>query len=157
MCDRNNIETNANIVHTRFVCTWKIKENLSQNTQIKQAKARLVALGYEEDVTHEAVDSPTGTKEGMRLLLWFGVKNKYDIYSCDGKRAFLQSEKRKGNEKSIYLVPPREAGEASNVLWKLRVSLYGLRSAPKAWFITLKNKLIQLGFKQSKNDIAMFM
>ena len=56
------------------------------------------------------------------------------------------------------MIPPKESEDScSGNMWKLVKSLYGLRSAPKAWWETLTDVLKQLGFTQCKYDRAMFV
>lgn len=114
-------------------------------------KARLVALGYQEDVSMEAVDSPTGSREGDRILAWLAVQNGWILMSSDAIRAFLQSNKRDSEEAQIAVYPPKQAGEAEGVVWLVMKSLYGLRSAPKAWWLTIKCKLREKSFTQCRN------
>jgi hypothetical protein len=122
----------------------------------KIAKARLVALGYEEDVTNEPVDAPTGTKEGMRIVMFMCVQRGWEIKQRDATRAFLQSDDRTSKEKDVFIIPPKGV-ENSDDVWLLKKSLYGLRSAPKAWWKTITNCLLENGLTQIKFDKALFV
>jgi hypothetical protein len=120
-------------------------------------KARLVALGFQEDISDEAVDAPTGTKEGLRLLMFIAVQKGWTLHQRDATRAFLQSEKRTDNEKVIRLKCPKEANEDEDVSWILIKSIYGLRSAPKAWWNTITKVFLGNELKQLQGDKNLFM
>lgn len=40
---------------------------------------------------------------------------------------------------------------------RLRKAIYGLKQAPKAWYMELKTFLLSLGFKNSLADASMFV
>eukprot|EP00300_Choanocystis_sp_HF-7_P019825 c20442_g1_i5.p1 GENE.c20442_g1_i5~~c20442_g1_i5.p1 ORF type:complete len:405 (-),score=53.24 c20442_g1_i5:434-1648(-) len=103
------------------------KEKGEETKNTKVASARLVALGNQEDVDDEWVDAPTGTREGCRVMLSEAVQRGWEIQQDDAKRAFL-----------------------------LLLTIYGLRSAPKVWWLTIKSVLIEANFQQCVNDPAMF-
>lgn len=120
-------------------------------------KSRLVVKGFQEDITHEAVDSPTVTKESVRLIAMVAIQFNWNLLSADVKTAFLQAKVRGEGDKVIAIKPPKEANEEENCVWILRKSLYGLRSAPKDWWKTLSSSLKTLGFQQNTHDQALFM
>ena len=59
----------------------------------KVVKARLVARGFEKDSSDLHTDSPTCTKQSMRLVFLTAASNKWEIKSLDIKAAFLQGMK----------------------------------------------------------------
>jgi len=148
------------IIQTRWIDKHKIlthpNDRLGQ-PQLLLAKSRLVAKGFQENVNGEPVDSPTATKEGVRLVTIIAAHNLWDIGSIDIATAFLQANKRTASESQIFIQPPHEAGLPSDIVWLLLKSLYGLRSAPKSWWLSLTNFLKnELGFEQCTHDIALF-
>jgi hypothetical protein len=42
-------------------------------------------------------------------------------------------------------------------VWKLKRAIYGLKDAPRAYFLHTKNKLEELGFRQSDADPCLFI
>ena len=68
-------------------------------------KARLVAKGFQE-VQDFRTDSPTCSRESLRLMTAIIASNKWPIQSIDIKTAFLQGHKLK---RSVFLRPPPEA------------------------------------------------
>ena len=134
-------------ISVRWVCTEKFDEN--GNSKVK---ARLVARGFEE-CNNARADSPTASKEVLRLFLALMASYKWKCNSIDVKAAFLQSEKF---QRQVYLKPPREASCSGNVVWKLNKCVYGLNDASREWYFTVKKTLHELGCIQLKTDPAGF-
>lgn len=127
---------------TRWVVTRKGNNNY---------KARLVVRGFEEDI-QEQVDSPTGEKSSMRILLSVCVTNNWRIESIDIKGAFLQSEKL---ERMIHVRPPRQL-KKPGIIWKLEKPAYGLSDSSRNWYISLSQYLVSIGCEKSRWDKALF-
>ena len=142
------------LIDTRWVCTWK---DLGDG-HMRMAKARLVAKGFQERIDpDEAIDAPTATREGVRLVAFIAAQHQWRIGSIDVKTAFLQADERESGEKLIAVRPPKEAEEDAEFVWILAKSMYGLRSAPKAWWKTLVKALVtEFGFQQCVHDQAVF-
>ena len=114
-------------------------------------KARLVVRGFEENTADLRKDSPTCSKEAMRLALAFASSRQWECHTIDVKAAYLQ-----GNdiERVIYLRPPPEY--ANGKLWKLNKTVYGLSDAARHWYLRVKDELLALGVSMSKLDSALF-
>ena len=80
-------------------------------------KARLCARGFEEEQFFRT-DSPTCSREGIRITLAAIACNGWKLKSLDIKTAFLQG---KPMEREVYLKPTKEAN--SENLWLLK-SMY---------------------------------
>ena len=78
--------TGQSYISVRWVCTEKETES-GENI----IKARLVARGFEECNKIRA-DSPTVSKEVLRIFLAIMASNKWKCNSIDVKAAFLQGE-----------------------------------------------------------------
>ena len=142
----------AQVIDTRFVCEYK-----DNDSGARIPKARLVAKGFQEVTGDDAVDAPTVTRSGVRMILTLAVLRRWIIRAVDFKRAFLQARNRGSDDSAIAIIPPPEAGEADGIVWLLLKSIYGLRSAPREWWLTLYAALIDIGFSQSKHDPAIFI
>ena len=128
-----------------------ITEKTSDGKQI--VKARLVARGYEEGNKDSLrTDSPTISKDNLRLIYAIIATHHWKICDLDIKAAFLQ-----GNpvNRDIYLKPPIEAGK--NKLWKLKTTVYGSVDAARSWYMTVKEELLKTGAEMSKFDEALFI
>jgi len=130
------------VVSTRWVMTNKDG----------QVKARLVARGFEEEYILPR-DSPTIGKGAMKVFLSIASSKNWQVKTTDIKSAFLQ-----GNEldRDIYLRPPKESDTPENMLWKLKHCLYGLKDGARQFYLSVKEELLRLGFKQCDLDPAMF-
>ena len=137
---------NQKLIHVKWVCTMKDVDN----QQI--LKARLVVKGFEEPSKDEILkDSPTCSKETLRVLLSIIAQKKWKLNSIDIKAAFLQGE---NFDREIYISPPKEAN--TNKIWLLKKCTYGLVDASRQWYNTVKQVLLQLGFKMSKAEPSLF-
>lgn len=133
-------------ISCRWVCTEKIKGNNLVT------KARLVIRGFEEDTTQLQKDSPTCSKETIRLLITLIAGKEWTMHSLDIKSAFLQGNQIQRN---IIVKPPKCAN--TKMLWRLNKTPYGLSDAGRQWFNRVYKELTQLGATQSKYDKATFI
>ena len=131
-------------ISVRWVITTKLID--SKLT----CKARLCARGFEEEQPFRK-DSPTCSREGMRVVLAILASNSWTVNSLDVKAAFLQG---KGIERLVFVKPPKEAN--TNKLWKLKKCVYGLADAPRQWYTKLKEELEKLGATRCKHDDGLF-
>ncbi|GAB1599998.1 hypothetical protein Ahia01_000277300 [Argonauta hians] len=134
-------------ISTRWVITEKVKDNK------KVMKARLVARGYEENSHSLKTDSPTCSREGMRLVMLTASVKKWRVETLDFTSAFLQGDVL---ERELFLRPPTEACPESQV-WKLKRCIYGLNDAPRSWYKRVTQKLIELKGMVSAYDNALFL
>jgi len=133
------------IMSLRWVVTPKIIDGQPS------VKARLVARGFEE-LQDFRTDSPTCSKEGLRLVLIVLVSQSWTLHSLDVKTAFLQGE---SINRDLYVKPPKEAN--TKKLWKLEKTVYGLADASRSWYLKLRSKLIKLGGKPVSLDQGIFL
>ena len=133
-------------ISSKWVCTEKVKGGQLVT------KARLVARGFEEDQSQLRTDSPTCSKESLRMMLSVLASKKWSLQSIDIKSAYLQ-----GNDitRDIYLKPPKEA--KTKMLWKLERTPYGLVDAGRQWYIKVQKEFTALGAQPSKCDRAVFI
>ena len=129
----------------RWVVTEKVKNG---NTL---TKARLVVRGFEEDSLNIQKDSPTCSREALRLSLAVASSKCWNVHSLDIKSAYLQGEPI---DREIYLYPPPEFNDGR--LWKLKKTVYGLCDAARAWYKTVVKELIELGLSMCKLDPSLF-
>ena len=132
-------------ISTRWIVTEKYKNGKSV------VKARLVARGFEEDTSSVRKDSPTCSKDVLRLSIAVMSCKGWTCHSLDVKSAFLQGHQI---ERDIYLRPPPEFDNGG--LWKLKKTVYGLNDAARAWYLRVKKELDTLSVKMSSLDPALF-
>ena len=121
-------------------------------TEKDEIKARLVARGFEEKENIKS-DSPTVTKEVLRMFFTICSSKGWKEKSMDVTAAFLQSS---GMEREVFLKPPKEANCEKDVLWKLKKCVYGLNDAARSWYFTVKTFLLKMNCIQLKTDPAAF-
>ena len=127
---------------------WIITEKVKDGSPV--VKARLVARGFEEDLTNNRTDSPTCSKDALRissLIVAYG----WECHTIDIKAAFLQG---KPIERDVFIRPPKEFND--KCLWKLKKTVYGLNDAARAWYFSLKDLLLSLGMRICSLDPAFF-
>ena len=130
---------------------WVITEKILHAK--KCIKAHLVARGYEEqEVNLRTDDSPTCSRESLRIVLSITASNNWKCRSVDIKATFLQGSQI---ERDIYLRPPSEADQ-SKKLWKLKTCVYGLSDAPHSWYVRVRDEFENLRVKASIYDHALF-
>jgi hypothetical protein len=143
-----NVSRGSNLVTTRWVFTIKTKEDGT-----KRYKARLVARGFEDDERDKVTrDSPTAANSSQRLVLQVLAERQWTPTSWDFETAFLQG---KPIERAVYIAAPPGYAPA-DACWRLRKPVYGLVSAPKAWFDRLREIIEKHGFSADLSDEAIF-
>ena len=89
----------------------------------------------------------------MRTLLALCAVEDLELHQLDVKTAFLNGEL----EEEIYMQQAQgyEEGGTRQVC-RLLKALYGLRQAPRAWYLKLKAEMEKLGWEVSEADPALF-
>jgi len=156
-------ESKHHIIPSMLVSTIKTLDN--------RKKCRLVACGNFIDYanTGDIFSSVAPSYDTMALMLWSLSDPDYDWMSVDIATAFLQSEPQSNTDGSneredVYLRPPAVCAKNSkgplqsvDCLWQVLASIYGLRTAPKDWALTLQSKLVELGFECTKIDDSILV
>ena len=151
LIDNSVFEEVKDVGQSCVSCKWVIT---SKGTGIdKIVKARLVARGFEERMNDARTDSPTCSRQSLRMAFVTASTMKWKIHSMDITSAFLQGN---GIERNVYLKPPPEAN-SKGVVWKLKRVIYGLNDAPRAWYERVRGEFLNLGGKVSLFDEAMFL
>ena len=141
-------EEAADLGQSTISLRWVVTEKMKNGESV--IKARLVARGYEKELI-ESTDSPTCSKDSLRLSLALISTHGWSCKSVDIRCAFLQG---KQINREVFVRPPPEFDEGK--LWRLKKSVYGLNDAAKAWYETLKNVILENGMKMCALDLAMF-
>ena len=110
-------DTGEKAISTR----WVIAEKRNPDGT-KKTKARLVARGFEEQLVDERVDSPTASRQSLRLIFMAAFTMEWELHSLDIAAAFLQG---KEIQRKVLVRPPGDLSEDGKV-WKLKRCLYGL-------------------------------
>ena len=134
----------------RISLRWVLKDKVDTDGNTS-CKARLCVRGFEEEQDF-CTDSPTCSREGIRLFLATSVPNGCTVHSMDVKGAFLQGKEL---DRTVDIKPPKEAG--TQMLWRLKKCAYGLADAPRRWFLRIREEFISLGATPSMFDNGIFL
>nr|GEV92527.1 hypothetical protein [Tanacetum cinerariifolium] len=120
-------------------------------------KARLIAQGHtqEKGIDYEEVFAPVARIEAIRLFLDYASFMGFMVYQMDVKSAFLYGT----IEEEVYVCQPPGFKDPNHPdkVYKVVKALYGLHQAPRAWYETLANYLLENGFQRGKIDQTLFI
>nr|GEY31589.1 putative ribonuclease H-like domain-containing protein [Tanacetum cinerariifolium] len=121
---------------------WVYRNKKDERGIVVRNKARLVAQGHtQEGINYEEVFAPVARIEAIRLFLAFASFIGFMVYQMDVKSAFLYGT----NEEEVYVCQPSgfEDPDHPDKVYKVVKALYGLHQAPRAWYETLANYLLE--------------
>ena len=130
------------VLGTRFVLTEKPDSSI---------KARFVTKGFQECFSEQS-DSPTSSRESIKVFLAIAANEKWVVESSDVRSAFLQSEKI---DRAVFVEPPPQR-QKQGMVWRLRKPCYGLDDASRKWFFSFRKTMQELGMTQSKRESCLF-
>ena len=134
---------------------WVFKVKRDPTGAVERFKARLVAKGYKqrEGIDFDEVYAPVSKHASLRALLAVTAANHLELHALDIKTAFLNGEL----QEDVYIdQPPGYEEGGRNKVAHLHRALYGLRQAPRAWHVRLKEELGNIGFTASDADPGLF-
>nr|GEV55419.1 hypothetical protein [Tanacetum cinerariifolium] len=113
---------------------WVFRNKKDERGIVIRNKARLVAQGHtqEEGIDYEEVFSPVARIEAIRLFLAYASFMGFMVYQMDDP-------------------------DHPDKVYKVVKALYGLHQAPRAWYETLANYLLENGFQRGKIDQTLFI
>ncbi|GJR00959.1 ribonuclease H-like domain-containing protein [Tanacetum coccineum] len=136
---------------------WVFRNKKDERGIVIRNKARLVAQGHrqEEGIDYEEVFAPVARIEAIRLFLAYASFMGFLVYQMDVKSAFLYGT----IEEEVYVTQPPgfKDPDHPDKVYKVVKALYGLHQAPRAWYETLANYLLENGFKRGKIDQTLFI
>ncbi|KAK9696674.1 Reverse transcriptase (RNA-dependent DNA polymerase) [Popillia japonica] len=137
---------NEKLIDTKWVFT---KKELHGSTMYK---ARLVALGFQQQEDFSDIYSPVLRMQTLRILLSVAVYREYQIHQMDVKGAFLYGEIKD----NVFLKPPKGIKIENGYALRLKKALYGLKKSPKHWYERFTEIITGFGFKRSENDYCLY-
>nr|GEU55534.1 hypothetical protein [Tanacetum cinerariifolium] len=136
---------------------WVFRNKKDERGIVIRNKARLVAQGHtqEEGIDYEEVFAPIARIEAIRLFLAYASFMGFMMYQMDVKSALLYGT----IEEKVYVCQPLwfEDPDHPDKVYKVVKALYGLYQAPRAWYETLTNYLLENGFQRGKIDQTLFI
>nr|GEW11167.1 putative ribonuclease H-like domain-containing protein [Tanacetum cinerariifolium] len=136
---------------------WVYRNKKDKRGIVVRNKARLVAQGHtqEEGINYEEVFAPVARIEAIRLFLAYASFMGFMVYQMDVKSAFLYET----IEEEVYVCqrPGFEDPDHPDNVYKVVKVLYGLHQAPRAWYETVANYLLENGFQRGKIDQTLLI
>nr|GEX00340.1 retrovirus-related Pol polyprotein from transposon TNT 1-94 [Tanacetum cinerariifolium] len=136
---------------------WVFRNKNDERGIMVRNKARLVAQGHtqEEGTNYEEVFASVAMMKAIRLFLAYASFMGFMMYQMDVKSAFLYGT----NEEEVYVCQPPgfEDLDYPDKVYKVVKALYGLHQAPRAWYETLANYLLENDFQRGKIDQTLFI
>ena len=108
--------------HSIIDIRWAISERPSSSTSSKTTlKARFCGKGFTQEVSNANVETyaATPSSQSLRLLLEYSILHNWQVTSCS---AFLNTP----ITTEIFVVPPREFIQDTNIIWRLNKGLIWL-------------------------------
>ena len=131
---------------------WVVTEK-KQDGKNQPLKARLCMRGdLEKGKDKIRADSPTASKEALKLALIIAANEGFEVKSADIKSAFLQGKRV---EREIFVKPPPEA-KADGKLWLLLQGAYGILDGGRLFYLRLAEELQGLGLHKVHSEGALF-
>nr|GEZ18540.1 retrovirus-related Pol polyprotein from transposon TNT 1-94 [Tanacetum cinerariifolium] len=108
-----------------------------------------------EGIDYEEVFAPVACIEAIRLFLAYASFMDFMVYQMDVKSVFLYGT----IEEEVYVYQPSgfEDPDYLDKVYKVIKALYRLHQAPRAWYETLANYLLENGFQRGKIDQTLFI
>ena len=137
----------------KFIPTrWVVTEQSSSGKN-EPYKARLCIRGdLERGKENIRSDSPTASKEAIKLALIIAANEGFKVKSGDIKSAYLQGELM---ERKVFVKPPKEAN-VNGKLWLLLQGAYIIVDGGRLFYLKLSEKLLELGLHRVHSDGALF-
>jgi len=139
-------------------CRWIFAIKVGPNGTVDHLKARLVAKGYTQifglDYGGDTF-SLVAKMASVRLFIAIVVLQRWSLYQLDVKNLFSQwgfggRKFYKATSRFFFL------GGVFWIVWRLRISLYGLKQSPRAWFGKFSSVVQQFGMTRSEADHSIF-
>nr|GEV15250.1 hypothetical protein [Tanacetum cinerariifolium] len=109
----------------------------------------------EEGIDYEEVFAPVVRIEAIRSFLAYASFMGFMVYQMDVKSAFLYETIKE----EVYVCQPLgfEDPDYLDKVYKVVKALYGLHQAPRAWYETLANYVLENGFHRGRIDQTLFI
>ncbi|KAJ9561595.1 hypothetical protein OSB04_006755 [Centaurea solstitialis] len=136
---------------------WIFRNKKDENDLIIRNKARLVTKGYcqQEGIDYDETFAPVARIEAIRIFLAYAAYKNMTVYQMDVKCAFLNGVL----QEEVYVEQPEGFVDPRypNHVYVLDKALYGLKQAPRAWYETLTDYLLGVGYKKGTIDPTLFL
>nr|GEU81111.1 hypothetical protein [Tanacetum cinerariifolium] len=136
---------------------WVFKNKKDERGIVVRNKAILVGQGHthDEGIDYDEIFALVTRIEAIRLFLAYASFMGFMVYQMDVKSAFLYGT----IEEKVYVCQPPgfEDPDHPDKVYKVVKALYGLHQAPRAWYETFANYLLENGFQKGKIDQTLLI
>nr|GEU81435.1 putative ribonuclease H-like domain-containing protein [Tanacetum cinerariifolium] len=136
---------------------WVYRNKKDERGIVIRNKERLVAQGHTQDegIDYKEVFAPVARIEAIRLFLAYASFMGFMVYQIGVNSAFLYATIKE----EVYVCQPLwfEDPDHPDKVYKVVKALYGLHQAPRAWYETLANYLLENGFQKGKINQTLFI
>nr|GEZ75818.1 hypothetical protein [Tanacetum cinerariifolium] len=155
--DFNNLETSITEpkrVHQALKDPSWIEATQEELLQFKMQKVWIL-VDLPHGIDYEEVFASIARIEAIRLFLAYASFMGFMVYQMDVKSAFLYGT----IEEEVYVCQPPwfEDPDHPDKVYKVVKALYGLHQAPRYWYETLANYLLENGFHIGQIDQTLFI
>ncbi|KAJ9544937.1 hypothetical protein OSB04_024644 [Centaurea solstitialis] len=135
---------------------WIFRNKKDENDLIIRNKARLVAKGYrqQEGIDYDETFAPVARIEAIQIFLAYAAHKNMTVYQMNVKCAFLNGVL----QEEVYVEQPEGFVDPiyPNHVYVLDKALYSLKQSPRAWYETLTDYLLGVGYKKGTIDPTLF-
>ncbi|KAE8221726.1 hypothetical protein CF326_g8509 [Tilletia indica] len=134
---------------------WVFKLKLDREGCAARYKARLVAQGFtqREGIDFSETFAPVARLGTIRITISLALAFGLNLHSIDIKTAYLNGKL----SEEVYMQQPPEYDDGTGRVCLLRRAIYGLKQAGRAWFDTLRAKLLSAAYKQVQSEPCLFV
>jgi hypothetical protein len=127
---------------------WVFTKKFGSDGKVSKFKARLVARGFNEKkgIDYDNIFAPVAKVKSIRCICALAVQAGHVLYQDDIKTAFLNAPL--DIRKWIRLPNGNHAF--------LQKAIYGLKEAPRMWYLTIRKFMYEHGFKTIPEDECIF-
>ena len=135
---------------------WVFRNKMDEAGIITRNKAMLVTKGYsqQEGIHFDETFALLARLEAIGIFLGYVAHANFKVYQMDVKSAFLNGEL----EEEVYVQQPPGFKDPNfpDFVYRLLKTLYGPKKAPRAWYETLSQFLIENHFTRGTIDKTHF-
>eukprot|EP00253_Pinus_taeda_P001717 PITA_01717 len=136
-------------------CKWVYITKYGPDGKVDKHKYCLVAKGFSqvEGIDYIETFSPVAKMNYIHLVLSLVASFKWEVHQMDVKSTFLHGDLHE----EIYVEqPPGFIQTDSNLICRLKKSLYGVKQAPRAWYAKMDSFLLDAGFCRCHSDNTVY-
>ena len=136
-------------------CKWVLTLKTDEHGVVNRFKARLVAGGHRQiaGIDFSETYAPVSRLTTLRMLLSVAAFRGWKVKHIDIKTAFLHG----AIDVDVFMTQPPGFVDGRNQVIKLSKCLYGLRQAPRAWWMKLAACLTALGLIACSADSSLWV